>query len=67
MASSAAVRTGTSALTQELLSTRVVSTLGTLLPLVYFLFARNGDKKGYLGRGNQDVRSFISGVPDAAP
>lgn len=76
MANSASIRTGLAGLMQDHLSNKVVSLLFNTMPLVYFLLAKDGQKKnnlaggttnGFYGLGRPATGSLFSGIPISKP
>ena len=64
MANSAKVRTGLSGLIQDHLSDRLVSKLVEIMPLMFFLLAREGSKMGgAFGLGRPKVGQLYTGMP----
>jgi len=67
VADSTLIRSGARAFTQEYLSKRVVSTLASMLPLIYFLLGRDGNKKGFENIGVPSTGSLITGLQSNRP
>ncbi len=76
MADSAKIRKGLSGLMQDHLSSKVVSLLFNTMPLIYFLLAKDGQKKnnlaggttdGFYGLGRPATGSLFSGIPISRP
>lgn len=65
MANSAQIRTGIQTLIQDHLSDRLQNTLFDRMPLLYFAFAKDGDKKGPEGLGRPSTGLMLSGVETA--
>lgn len=65
MADSAQIRNDLTALIQGNLSTQLKNTLFNRMPLVYFLFGKDGDKDGPNGLGRPKTGMFLSGVTTA--
>lgn len=65
MANSAQIRTGLQTLIQDHLSDRLINTLFNRMPLLYFLFAKDGEKSGPVGLGRPKTGIFLSGVETA--
>src|SRR5438309_1064993 len=65
MANSAQIRTKLQTLVQGHVSDRLQNTLFDRMPLIYFLFGRDGDKAGPEGLGRPKTGLFLSGVETA--